>query len=138
MQVRRQQLLNDTVLQMRRANRALKRPLKVKFIGEEGVDEGGVTKVGTKGSSLAPDVANRAGSACFGSRPPGCDGHKGQAQQRWECQMVKLHGLPLRSQSIALTVVLIKFSSSNACAGILPDSDGPAAQARLWHVHNRS
>lgn len=44
MQVRRQQLLNDTVLQMRRANRMLKRPLKVKFIGEEGVDEGGVTK----------------------------------------------------------------------------------------------
>jgi hypothetical protein len=44
MQVRRQQLLNDTVLQMRRANRVLKRPLKVKFISEEGVDEGGVTK----------------------------------------------------------------------------------------------
>lgn len=43
-QVRRQQLLNDTVLQMRRANRMLKRPLKVKFIGEEGVDEGGITK----------------------------------------------------------------------------------------------
>ena len=44
MQVRRQQLLNDTVLQMRRANGRLKRPLKVKFIGEEGVDEGGITK----------------------------------------------------------------------------------------------
>ncbi len=38
-QVRRQQLLNDTVLQMRRAHKSLKRPLKVKFIGEEGVDE---------------------------------------------------------------------------------------------------
>lgn len=39
--------MNDTLLQIQNAsaNNTLKRPLKVKFIGEEGVDEGGVQKV---------------------------------------------------------------------------------------------
>ena len=50
MQVRRSPyLVNDTLLQIQNAsaNNTLKRPLKVKFIGEEGVDEGGVQKVCT-------------------------------------------------------------------------------------------
>ena len=40
-------MVNDTLLQIQNAsaNNTLKRPLKVKFIGEEGVDEGGVQKV---------------------------------------------------------------------------------------------
>ena len=48
LQVRRSPyLVNDTLLQIQNAsaNNTLKRPLKVKFIGEEGVDEGGVQKV---------------------------------------------------------------------------------------------
>lgn len=44
-QVRREHLLNDTVLQMRHARTRMKRPLKVVFVGEAGVDEGGVAKV---------------------------------------------------------------------------------------------
>ncbi len=40
-------LVNDTLLQIQNAsaNNTLKRPLKVQFIGEQGVDEGGVQKV---------------------------------------------------------------------------------------------
>ena len=66
MQVRRQQLLNDTVLQMRRANRVLKRPLKVKFIGEEGVDEGGVTKefFQVVAETTAPSLALKSVLSC--------------------------------------------------------------------------
>ena len=48
MQVRRSPyLVNDTLLQIQNAsaNNTLKRPLKVQFIGEQGVDEGGVQKV---------------------------------------------------------------------------------------------
>ena len=50
MQVRRSPyLVNDTLLQIQNAsaNNTLKRPLKVQFIGEQGVDEGGVQKVHT-------------------------------------------------------------------------------------------
>ena len=48
LQVRRSPyLVNDTLLQIQNAsaNNTLKRPLKVQFIGEQGVDEGGVQKV---------------------------------------------------------------------------------------------
>lgn len=47
-QVRRSPyLVNDTLLQIQNASaqNTLKRPLKVQFIGEQGVDEGGVQKV---------------------------------------------------------------------------------------------
>eukprot|EP00208_Stichococcus_sp_RCC1054_P008392 CAMPEP_0206151274 /NCGR_PEP_ID=MMETSP1473-20131121/38734_1 /ASSEMBLY_ACC=CAM_ASM_001109 /TAXON_ID=1461547 /ORGANISM="Stichococcus sp, Strain RCC1054" /LENGTH=645 /DNA_ID=CAMNT_0053548813 /DNA_START=284 /DNA_END=2221 /DNA_ORIENTATION=+ len=44
LKVRREHLLNDTVLQMRHARTRMKRPLKVVFVGEAGVDEGGVAK----------------------------------------------------------------------------------------------
>ena len=47
-QVRRgRYLVHDTLLQVQHAaaRKALKRPLKVAFLGEEGVDEGGVQKV---------------------------------------------------------------------------------------------
>ena len=44
-QVRRgQHLVHDTLLQLQHAGGAVRRPLKVHFIGEEGVDEGGVQK----------------------------------------------------------------------------------------------
>ena len=46
LQVRRgQHLVHDTLLQLQNAGAAIRRPLKVHFIGEEGVDEGGVQKV---------------------------------------------------------------------------------------------
>ncbi len=45
-QVRRgEHLVHDTLLQIQNAGSAIRRPLKVQFIGEEGVDEGGVQKV---------------------------------------------------------------------------------------------
>lgn len=50
MQIRRSPyLVHDTLLQIQNAsaNNTLKRPLKVQFIGEQGVDEGGVQKVHT-------------------------------------------------------------------------------------------
>jgi hypothetical protein len=37
-------LVHDTLLQLQNAGGAIRRPLKVHFIGEEGVDEGGVQK----------------------------------------------------------------------------------------------
>ncbi|KAK9903911.1 hypothetical protein WJX75_000261 [Coccomyxa subellipsoidea] len=37
-------LVHDTLLQIQNAGMAIRRPLKVQFIGEEGVDEGGVQK----------------------------------------------------------------------------------------------
>jgi hypothetical protein len=37
--------VHDTLLQIQNAGMAIRRPLKVQFIGEEGVDEGGVQKV---------------------------------------------------------------------------------------------
>lgn len=52
LQVRRSPyLVNDTLLQIQNAsaNNTLKRPLKVQFIGEQGVDEGGVQKVWNAG-----------------------------------------------------------------------------------------
>jgi len=46
LQVRRgYHLVHDTLLQIQNAGHAIRRPLKVQFIGEEGVDEGGVQKV---------------------------------------------------------------------------------------------
>ena len=48
LQVRRgPHLVNDTMLQLQNAasQGTLKQPLRVKFAGEEGVDEGGVSKV---------------------------------------------------------------------------------------------
>ena len=39
------QLVHDTLLQIQNAGDSIRRPLKVHFIGEEGVDEGGVQKV---------------------------------------------------------------------------------------------
>jgi ubiquitin-protein ligase E3 A len=46
LQVRRgEHLVHDTLLQVQNAGSAIRRPLKVQFIGEEGVDEGGVQKV---------------------------------------------------------------------------------------------
>ena len=48
MQVRRgDHLVHDTMLQLQNAatQGTLKQPLRVKFAGEEGVDEGGVSKV---------------------------------------------------------------------------------------------
>ena len=60
MQVRRSPyLVNDTLLQIQNAsaNNTLKRPLKVQFIGEQGVDEGGVQKVCTSVCMLIPKQA---------------------------------------------------------------------------------
>ena len=42
---RGEHLVHDTLLQIQNAGGAIRRPLKVHFIGEEGVDEGGVQKV---------------------------------------------------------------------------------------------
>ena len=42
--VRRTQLISDTLLQMSLRKDDLKKPLKVQFVGEEGIDEGGVQK----------------------------------------------------------------------------------------------
>ena len=42
--VRRAHLINDTLLQMGLRKDDLKKPLKVQFVGEEGIDEGGVQK----------------------------------------------------------------------------------------------
>ena len=44
LQVRRSHLINDTLLQMSLRKEDLKKPLKVQFMGEEGIDEGGVQK----------------------------------------------------------------------------------------------
>ncbi|BDA45778.1 probable E3 ubiquitin-protein ligase HECTD2 [Coccomyxa sp. Obi] len=45
LRVRRgEHLVHDTLLQIQNAGSAIRRPLKVQFIGEEGVDEGGVQK----------------------------------------------------------------------------------------------
>ena len=47
LQVRRgQHLVHDTLLQIQNAGLNVRKPLKVQFHGEEGVDEGGVQKVG--------------------------------------------------------------------------------------------
>lgn len=62
-QVRRgRYLVHDTLLQVQHAaaRKALKRPLKVAFLGEEGVDEGGVQKVH---SCVCRDV--HVAYACF-------------------------------------------------------------------------
>ena len=46
LQVRRgQHLVHDTLLQIQNAGLNVRKPLKVQFFGEEGVDEGGVQKV---------------------------------------------------------------------------------------------
>ena len=61
LQVRRSPyLVNDTLLQIQNAsaNNTLKRPLKVQFIGEQGVDEGGVQKVPVQEHSEASEVVN--------------------------------------------------------------------------------
>jgi hypothetical protein len=42
--VRRSHLINDTLLQMSMRKEDLKKPLKVQFVGEDGIDEGGVQK----------------------------------------------------------------------------------------------
>ena len=42
--VRREHLLNDALSQLGAKGNSLKKPLKVKFVGEQGVDEGGVRK----------------------------------------------------------------------------------------------
>jgi len=42
--VRRSHLINDTLLQMSLRKEDLKKPLKVQFVGEDGIDEGGVQK----------------------------------------------------------------------------------------------
>jgi len=42
--VRRSHLISDTLLQMSLRKDDLKKPLKVQFVGEEGIDEGGVQK----------------------------------------------------------------------------------------------
>ena len=42
--VRRTQLISDTLLQMSLRKDDLKKPLKVQFVGEDGIDEGGVQK----------------------------------------------------------------------------------------------
>ena len=42
--IRRDQLLEDTLNQLSSKSKQLKKPLKVKFVGEDGVDEGGVRK----------------------------------------------------------------------------------------------
>ena len=43
-QVRRSHLIHDTLLQMGMRKDDLKKPLKVQFAGEDGIDEGGVQK----------------------------------------------------------------------------------------------
>ena len=59
-QVRRgRHLVHDTLLQIQNAGAAIRRPLKVHFIGEEGVDEGGVQKV--RGSLPPPRLAGLEG-----------------------------------------------------------------------------
>ena len=42
---RGQHLVHDTLLQIQNAGLNVRKPLKVQFFGEEGVDEGGVQKV---------------------------------------------------------------------------------------------
>ena len=44
LKVHRDNIVQDTMQQISRQKHSLKKPLKVKFIGEEGVDEGGVRK----------------------------------------------------------------------------------------------
>ena len=42
--MRRSHLIHDTLLQMSMRKDDLKKPLKVQFVGEDGIDEGGVQK----------------------------------------------------------------------------------------------
>ena len=63
MQVRREHLVSDTVLQMRHARVCMKRPLKVVFVGEAGVDEGGVAKVPTAWAGAPPATQTGAQAA---------------------------------------------------------------------------
>lgn len=44
LEIRRQELIADTLAQVSAKLRDLKKPLKVKFVGEEGIDQGGVQK----------------------------------------------------------------------------------------------
>ncbi|XP_057824874.2 uncharacterized protein LOC131036882 isoform X3 [Cryptomeria japonica] len=44
LRVRRENLIRETILQIRSHTEDLKKPLKVQFIGEDGIDEGGVQK----------------------------------------------------------------------------------------------
>ncbi|KAJ7562478.1 hypothetical protein O6H91_03G070600 [Diphasiastrum complanatum] len=44
LRVKRENLIHDAISQIRRQKDNLKKPLKVQFVGEEGVDEGGVQK----------------------------------------------------------------------------------------------
>lgn len=44
LRVRRENLIRETILQIRGHTEDLKKPLKVQFIGEDGIDEGGVQK----------------------------------------------------------------------------------------------
>jgi len=44
LKVRRSHLIQDTLLRVSRQHQDLKKPLKVQFVGEDGIDEGGVQK----------------------------------------------------------------------------------------------
>jgi len=44
LKVRRSHLIQDTLLRVSQHKRELKKPLKVQFLGEDGIDEGGVQK----------------------------------------------------------------------------------------------
>jgi len=44
LEIRRQELIEDTLAQISARLRDLKKPLKVKFVGEDGIDQGGVQK----------------------------------------------------------------------------------------------
>ena len=64
---RGQYLVHDTLLQVQSAaaRRALKRPLRVAFLGEEGVDEGGVQKARAVSSCAAARAARVAPAPGF-------------------------------------------------------------------------
>ena len=75
-QVRRgRHLVHDTMLQVQIAasRRMLKRPLKVAFWGEEGVDEGGVQKVRSKERQI-PRSSHAACSSGSRRSPGGEEG----------------------------------------------------------------
>jgi ubiquitin-protein ligase E3 A len=42
--IRRENILDDALTQLSQKQRSLRKPLRVKFVGEQGIDEGGVRK----------------------------------------------------------------------------------------------
>ena len=115
--VRRSHLIHDTLLQMGMRKDDLKKPLKVQFVGEDGIDEGAIDTEWVAGVDCAADALSKAvGRKLFLKFKPFL---MGSAEREMALAMVGAQALDRQNKVVALAATSVDEELRTIAAGVV-------------------